>query len=258
MNQMDKTKFKVGKTCISRTNPDDAFCRITEAAFNGLGGYICVSNLRTVLYAGKDKEYRKLMEDSFMNLPDGTPLSWCGKVWGLKDVSFTNGPALFKKMMNSGDNGLRHFLIGDTQDVLDEIVQKYQVGKGTRIVGVFSPPFAPLEEYDLKGMAKMIEESGANIVWSAMTAPKQDFFDQQMSRLLPNILFIGVGRAFRISIDKVKEAPYWAQKSGLGGLFISKKKPLQRVWSDFRRSFILAGFCIKILFRRIIGKKYYE
>ena len=255
---MDKTKFKVGKTYISRTNPDDTFCRITKAAINNQGGYICVSNLRTVLYAGKDKEYRKLMEDSFMNLPDGTPLSWCGKVWGLKDVSFTNGPALFKKMMNSGDNGLRHFLLGDTQDVLDEIVQKYQVGKGTRIVGVFSPPFAPLEEYDLKSMAKMIEESGANIVWSAMTAPKQDFFDQQMSKLLPNVLFIGVGRAFRISINVVKDAPYWAQKSGLGGLFISKKKPLARLWSPIKRSFILLGYFIQIIFRRITGKKYYE
>ena len=78
---MDTTKFSVGKTYISRTNPQDAIDRITDAAINGKGGYICVSNLRTVLLAGKDEEYRQVMKDSFMNWPDGTPLSWCGKAW---------------------------------------------------------------------------------------------------------------------------------------------------------------------------------
>lgn len=253
---MDKTKFSVGKTYISRTNPQDTINRITEAALHGKGGYICVSNLRTVILAGKDEKYRQLMEESFMNWPDGTPLSWLGKAWGLKEVSFTNGPATFKKVLSGGNQELKHFLLGDTQDVLEAIVNRYE--GCAHIVGSYSPPFAPLEEYDLDAMEEMIRKSGANIVWTAMTAPKQDFFDQIMSRRLPNVLFIGVGRAFRISIDLVKEAPGWAQKSGLGGLFISKKKPLQRVWSDFRRSFILFGYWVKIKYRKITGKKYYE
>lgn len=255
---MDATKFSVGKTYISRTNPQDTIDRITEAALNGKGGYICVSNLRTVLHAGKNEEYRQLMRDSFMNWPDGTPLSWCGKAWGLKDVSFTNGPATFKKMLLEGNKELKHFLFGDTQEVLDEIVRRYKTEGGANIVGAYSPPFAPLEEYDFDEMEKMIKGSGANIVWTAMTAPKQDYFDQIMAKRMPNVLFIGVGRAFRISIDMVKEAPKWAQKSGLGGLFISKKKPLARVWSDFRRSFILFGYWVKIKTRKITGKKYYE
>ena len=258
MESFDKTKFTVGKTVISRTNPEDTIHRIKEAAINGTGGYICVSNLRTVILAGKDASYRRLMEGSFMNWPDGTPLSWCGKAWGLRDVSFTNGPATFKKMLSSGDGRIKHFLLGDTQEVLDDIVNKYQGISHGSIVGVYSPPFVPLEEYDFEAIADMIKSSGASIVWSAMTAPKQDFFDRKMSDLLPDVLFIGVGRAFRISIDKVKEAPYWAQKLGLGGLFISKKRPILRFWSDFRRSFILMGYFIKIWFRRLRGIKYYE
>lgn len=255
---MDKTKFRINKTFISRTNPEDAMARITEAALNGTGGYICVSNMRTVRFAGKDEKYRQLMKESFMNWPDGTPLSWCGKLWGLKDVTFTNGPATFKKMLLNGDTRIKHFLLGDTQEVLNGIVKRYKIDGGANIVGTYSPPFAPLEEYDLAGIEEMIRQSGANIVWSAMTAPKQDFFDQIMSKRMPDVLFIGVGRAFRISIDMVKEAPKWAQSSGLGGMFISKKKPLARVWSSFRRSFVLTWYFIQILFRRITGKKYYE
>lgn len=255
---MDKSKFRIHKTFISRTNPEDAMSRITDAAIKGTGGYICVSNMRTVRFAGKDEKYRQLMHDSFMNWPDGTPLSWCGKWWGLKDVSFTNGPATFKKMLLNGDQRIKHFLLGDTQEVLDGIVKKYKTDGGANIVGVYSPPFAPLEEYDFDAIEKMIRESGANIVWSAMTAPKQDFFDQIMSKRMPDVLFIGVGRAFRISIDMVKEAPEWAQKSGMGGMFISKKNPLARIWSTFRRSFILFGYWVNIKYRKLTGKKYYE
>ena len=49
---MDKTKYRIHKTFISRTNPDDAIAHITEAALNGNGGYICVSNMRTVSHNG--------------------------------------------------------------------------------------------------------------------------------------------------------------------------------------------------------------
>lgn len=255
---MSKTKFRVNKTFISRTNPEDTVALITEMALGGSGGYICVSNMRTVRYAGKDDKYRQLMSESIMNWPDGTPLSWCGRLWGLKDVAFTNGPAIFRKMLLNGDTRIKHFLLGDTQEVLDGIVRRYKTDGCANIVGTYSPPFAPLEEYDMNAIEEKIRQSGANIVWSAMTAPKQDFFDQIMSKRIPNVLFIGVGRAFRISIDIVKEAPEWAQTSGLGGLFISKKRPIQRVWSAFRRSFILLGYFIQILFRRITGKKYYE
>lgn len=253
---MNTSKYCVGKTYISRTNPEDTIKCVTESALNGAGGYICVSNLRTVLFAGKDESYRQLMRESYMNWPDGTPLSWCGKAWGLKEVGCTRGPDIFQEMMRSGDKGLKHFLFGDTQEVLDQIVARY--GKTANIVGVYSPPFAPLEEYDLDAMEQMIRESGANIVWTAMTAPKQDYFDQIMAKRLPQVLFIGVGRAFRISVGIVKDAPEWAQKSGLGGLFISKKKPLARVWSAFRRSFILMGLLFDICWKRLRGVKYYE
>lgn len=253
---MDNTKFRIHKTFISRTNPEDAMARITDAALNGKGGYICVSNVRMVRFAGKDGTYRQLMEESFMNWPDGMPLSWCGRLWGLKDVRCTRGPDIFRAMMEDGDKRLKHFLFGDTREVLDKIVGRY--GKSADIVGVFSPPFTPLEEYDLDSMAKMIRDSGANVVWSAMTAPKQDFFDRLMAKKLPSVLFIGVGRAFRISVGIVKDAPGWAQKSGLGGVFISKKKPLARLWSPIRRSIILTGYFIRIIYGRITGKKYYE
>lgn len=252
---MDKTKYKVGKTYISRTNPNDAIVKVTEAALNGNGGYICVSNMRMVQYAGEHPEYNQLMKGSFMNWPDGRPLSWCGRIWGLKEVKCTSGPSTFMKMMSNPNPQLKHFLLGDTQDVLDEIVATY---KDAGIVGTYSLPFVDVDEFDYAGIAKMVEDSGANVVWTAMTAPKQDVFDQKLCAYLPHVVMIGVGRAFRISIGKVKDAPEWAKKMGVGGMYIGRKSKPQLLWWYIKKSFVLLSYYISIFWNRITGKKYYE
>ena len=65
LSNMDTEKYRIGKIHISATNPKDAKERITENALNGIGGYVCVSNLRMIRYAGKHNDYAQLMEGSF-------------------------------------------------------------------------------------------------------------------------------------------------------------------------------------------------
>ena len=77
-NQQDF--FRIGSTKISVTNPKETINKITDAVVTGKSGYICVSNMRMIRFAGKDYQYKKLMDGSFMNLPDGTPLTWLGKI----------------------------------------------------------------------------------------------------------------------------------------------------------------------------------
>jgi len=248
---MNQERYKIGKVYISATNPKDAEAKVTQAAVTGEGGYICVSNMRMIRYAGKNPKYASLMNHSFMNFPDGKPLMWCAKLWGLKDVSTTNGPTFFKSLLSSGDKKLKHYLLGDTQDVIDAIVTKF---KSSEIVGAQALPFAKVEEFDYEEISNEIRKSGANIVWTAMTAPKQDEFNQRISELLPNIVFIGVGRAFRMSIGEVGKAPRWAEKVGIGGFFIRRRKWYQTGWWYIETSFYLLIYMMQIIYRRIFKK----
>ncbi len=249
---MSKDKYRIGKVHISATNPKDAEDRITKAALKGEGGYICVSNMRMVMYAEKHLDYVQLMEESFMNLPDGMPLTWCGKLWGFKNIANTSGPNLFVSMITGGNRQLKHYLLGDTQDVLDEIRKKYT---NVDIVGAESLPFAKVEEFDYNGISERIKNSGANIVWTAMTAPKQDEFDAIIFKLLPSVVFIGVGRAFRLSIGEVNEAPKWAKKVGVGGFFMRRRKWYQTGWWYIVTSFKLLFYMMDIIISKIFGKK---
>ena len=113
-------KYRIGKVFISRTTPDDALSRIRQAAAEGRNDYICISNVRTVAYANKkgNEAYRDLMNNAFMCTPDGMPLVWMARLWGLKDVQRTVGPDLFVKMIEDDANGCMHFLLGDTDETL--------------------------------------------------------------------------------------------------------------------------------------------
>ena len=243
--------FRVGSVSISATNPIDAESRITKAAISGKGGYVCVTNLRMVMYADSNPEYAKLMDKSFMNLPDGMPLTWCGKLWGVKGVARTCGPELFRKMLQNGDKNLKHFLLGDTDDVLHRIKETYQHAD---IVGAETLPFTKVEDFDYKNIAQRVADSKANIIWTAMTAPKQDEFNQRLYKYLPNIVSVGVGRAFRLSIGQVSQAPSWAVKLGLGGFFIRRRRWYETGWWYIRSSFTLLKYLVQIMLHKIIQK----
>ena len=249
-----KDRYKIGKVYISATNPKDAEERISEAALSGKGGFVCVSNLRMIRYAGGHPDYAELMGDSLMNFPDGKPLMWCARLWGIKKVETTNGPAFFKEMLSNGSKSLKHYLLGDTQDVLNMILEKNNSEYHANIVGAEALPFAAVDEFDYKGISERIKESGANVVWTAMRAPKQDQFDQRLFSLLPNVVSLGVGRAFRLLIGEVKDAPGWAQKMGVAGIFTRKTSLWKAISWYFESFFFLAGYCSQIMWWKLTGR----
>lgn len=254
---MKDERFRIGRTYISCTNLEDAMQRIKEAVGEGMGGYICVSNPRTVTYATKHKEYREVMVNSLMNLPDAEPMYWAAKLWGLKEVKRTMGPIIFKEMLEESTSGLKHYLLGDTDETLEKIRMKFE---GANIVGSYSPPFAPIEEYDLQSMAQRINESGADIVWVSLRAPKQDFLAVALKPYLKDKICIGVGAAFRFNLGEYKIAPPLIKKLGLMGLWWGKKdqKWLPFIWGYLKDNVPYLFYLAAIPFRRLVGKKYWE
>lgn len=251
-------KYRIGKVYISRTTPEKTIKEITQAIEKGRNEYICVSNVRTVAYANKkkNKDYRDLMNNAFMCTPDGMPLVWMARLWGLKDVQRTVGPDLFTAMLNDKDSGIRHFLLGDTEETLAQMKEKY-AKDSANIAGTYSPPFCELDDFDYEGIAKMINDSGANIVWLSLRAPKQDFFAVRLLPYLDKKICIGVGAAFRFSLGQIKHPPRIFKKLGLTGLFW-RKMNLSKIGWYFHHFALLCKWGCGIIVSRVAGKKYYE
>lgn len=258
-NEILKDRYRIGKTFISITSQSDAQKCISDAVKEGKNVYVCVSDPRTVDLASKDAKYREVMAGSLMNTPDGQPTLWAARLWELKNVERTMGPILFQEMIENPGSGLKHFLLGDTEETLQNIVNKAGE-KNSQIVGTYSPPFCSLDEYDYQGIAKMINDSGADVVWTALRAPKQDFFNVNILQYLDKKVCIGVGAAFRFYIGEYKMAPPLIRKLGLMGLYWGRKgQPLGKfIWGYLTDNMPFFLLLMQIPIRRLFGKKYYE
>ena len=249
-------KYRIGKVYISRTTPEKTIANIKQAIKEERNEYICVSNVRTVAYANKkkNKDYRDLMNNAFMCTPDGMPLVWMARLWGLKDVQRTVGPDLFIAMLNDRESGIRHFLLGDTEETLAQMKEKY-ANDGANIAGTYSPPFCELDDFDYEGIAKQINDSGADIVWLSLRAPKQDFFAVRLLPYLDRKICIGVGAAFRFSLGQIKHPPKIVKKLGLTGFFWRKVSFKMIRWMIVN-SFMLCYWGTDILLSRLRGIKH--
>ena len=259
----DKSCYRIGRVRISVTNEDDAVKNIISFVKNLQTGYVCISNMRTVSIANKDDKYHEVMENSLMNTPDGTPLAWCGYWWGIKAVGRACGPHIFSRLLKEQDNALRHFFLGDTDETLETLKNKVSKEYGSIVAGVYSPPFLPLEEYDIKGMANMINESGATIVWTSLRAPKQDYLGAMLAPYLnKGIIVVGVGAAFRCEIGEIKQPDGFLQKLGLVGILFASKRKNTSQWKELRwytREILnLTKYFFTIKWKKIRGIKPYQ
>ena len=260
-NSTEKQFFRIGRTRISITDEDKAIQTVLDAIHRNEKGYVCISTLRTVPIANKDDKYWEVMENSLMNTPDGTPLVWCGHWWGLKEVQRACGPHIFPRMLKLKGEGLRHFFLGDTEETSAALIKKATEEYGADVVGSYSPPFAPLEEYDFDAIAKMIHDSGANIVWTALRAPKQDFLNAMLvPHLNDGIVCLGVGAAFRSVIGQLRQPDGFLQKIGLAGLMF--KRPESSWWSEIKwyakHICYLTQYFVTIKYGVLRKRKYYK
>ena len=232
------------------TSVQDTCDRIRTAIAAGEKGFVCISNMRTVVAANRDPEYLAVMEHSLLNTPDGTPLIWCGKAWGIKDVKRVVGLDVFTEMLKTD---IPQFFLGDTEETLLALTTRV-FSEGTTVAGSFSPPFLPLEDFDLQGIANRINASGARLVWTALRAPKQDFL---AARLLPylndGIVLVGIGAAFRLYLGEYKLDRGFLQKVGLGGLKMRRSTSFGKelVWYCVHGGYLIR-YLAAILFNRFI------
>ena len=252
---MNQDRYRIGKVYVSITDPDLAVNQLKTVVVEKRGGYITLSDVRSVSYANDHPDYCSVLNNSVYTFTDGMPLIWMARLWGIKNNRRTSGPILFVNQMMDSDLRLRHFLLGDTEETLAALRSKYP---DANIVQTFSPPFCEVDQFDYESIAKMINESDANVVWVSLRAPKQDYFSARLAPMLNNgQVCVDVGAAFRFALGQYKMPPKFAQKLGLIGLFWRKISFRLLKWY-FVNSFKLLLWSVDIIISRIMGKPYYQ
>lgn len=218
------------KTNINVTDMDKTIEYITGNLEALRGDYICVSNVHTTVMAFRDEEYRKVQNSGAMALPDGQPLSIVSRRRGYAQAKRVPGPDLMPAILNlSQEKGYTHYFYGSTKSTLEQlkkaVLSKYPKVK---IVGMYAPPFRELTEEEDEKITRRINDSGADFVWVALGAPKQEkWMYEHRGRVCG--LMIGVGAAFDFIAGTVKRAPMWMQKFCLEWVFRIMQDPKRMI-----------------------------
>lgn len=220
---------------VDLLDQETAIRRILHWANSTIGHGVHLCNAYTLGLARKDPAYRDALNADALNLPDGTPVAWVGRAatrW--YRGSAVRGPSLMRCLIDVGrGQGLKHYFVGASIDVLDTLVNRvHDQYPGAIVVGTYAPPFqAEFSAAEIQSMVQAAEIRQAQIVWVGLGTPKQDYFVRQAAKQ-GQATYIAIGAAFDFLAGTKKEAPHLLRGSGLEWLFRLATEP-RRLWRRY-------------------------
>ena len=220
-------RFSIGDFKVSRVNLDSAVDYIGRCVRDKKYGYVCVSNARVAYQSNHDADYCHIQNSSLLTVPDGKPLVWIAHNQGYKEVGQVAGNELFHALLSkSKTEGYSHYFYGSTPSTISKmmarVAKEYPEAK---IADAVSPPFQPIEAYDIDALAKEINEKAPTFFWVGLGAPKQERLMALLQPKLKSTICLGVGLVFEYYAGTVKRAPSWARKMGMEWLVRSVQQP---------------------------------
>ncbi|MBO7672952.1 WecB/TagA/CpsF family glycosyltransferase [bacterium] len=216
-----------------------------EYAFENRGQVVTL-NPEMVMSANKNKDFKNIIQNAQLVIPDGIGVKIGLKILGKKNIHRIAGIEFAYSMIKKfASEKLPVALIGAKQEVIETACNNLKKEfSGLNIVYSQNGYFTDKE----KVKADLVN-SGAKLVLVALGSPKQEEFIFEIKSHMPETLFIGVGGSFDVWAGLVRRAPEIWQKTGFEWLYRTLKEP-----SRFKRIFpVLPMFVLKVLKERIFG-----
>lgn len=202
----------------------------------GKAGYICVADGNILSMVHKDKEYKKVIDESIFSICDSSwvPIfiKW---IYGFKRNHYC-GSDIFMDIVKS--RKYRMLFLGTEQKTLNALQENLKKeNPGVSYMTFKELPFLPVEDFDYKEIAKLVEQDNPDIIWIALGAPKQEIFMNKLKPHLKRGIMIAIGATFNFHSgleDTPQRCPAWMRKLHLEfihRIFEEPKKQIKRCWS---------------------------
>ena len=189
--------------------------------------YVCVTNVNNVMFSVKNRDYGIVLNSADLAVPDGMPLVWIGRSYGLPIKQRVYGPDLLLAFCELAEKrGYSSFFYGGAEGVPEKMVKNLKKKfPGLRVVGTYSPPFRPLTQGEDRDIVQMINGSSPDVLWVGLGCPKQEIWMYEHRDKIKVPVMVGVGAAFDFFAGRVRQAPKWMQNAGLEWLYRLIQEP---------------------------------
>jgi len=169
-------------------------------------GTIYCCTLNEAMMASEDKKINKILSRGDILTPDGMPLVWGLKLKGYKKVERVYGPELLEKFLSINKRKIKCLFIGGMKNI------KYFSKFGKYLVLPYKDEF---NSRDYEEIVKEIKTNQVRVIWIGLGAKKQIIVASELSKKLPDRVYVTVGAAFDFLSGNKKQAPKWLR--GVGG-----------------------------------------
>lgn len=191
-----------------------------------------------VVNAGKivdmqtDLQLRKSVNESDLINADGQAVVWASRFLGKPLKERVAGIDLMINLIElAHEKNYKIFFFGAKEDVVKKVVDIYSNQYSPNIIAGYRNGYFKKDEE--QQIAKQISDSGANILFVAISSPTKENFLYENKELLRKVNFVmGVGGSFDVVSGKVKRAPLWMQNSGLEWFYRFIQEP-KRMWKRY-------------------------
>jgi exopolysaccharide biosynthesis WecB/TagA/CpsF family protein len=217
---------------ISRLPLTETAAHICHNAGTGAAQNVFTLNLDHIVKMRKDAMFREAYRRAGLITADGFPIALACGLQG-KRVSRVAGSDLIAPISAEAARfGKSIYFFGSSLQVLIKSSRLLHArNAGLMIAGVFAPPqgFDPRSE-DARRCIETIGNSGADLCFVALGAPKQELFADHGKSLLPNVSFVCIGAGLDFIAGTQVRAPRWMQRSGLEWLWRAASDPQRLVY----------------------------
>ncbi len=184
---------------------------------------------------------------------DGQAIVWGARILGGKLPERVAGADLMQELVKlAAQKNYKCFFLGAKEEVVKKVVDRYTAEYGAHIIAGYRNGYFKKEEEE--AVAKQIADSGAQMLFVAITSPKKENFMYAHRELLKNVNFtMGVGGTFDVVAGLTKRAPVWMQNIGMEWFYRFAQEP-KRMW----KRYLVGNSKFIYLVMRAKGKKMFS
>lgn len=216
-----------------------------EALEYATKGQVVTLNPEMIENASKNPDFMTILNNAELVIPDGIGVQLGLKILG-HSVRRIAGIEFSRKIIEKFSNeGKSIALIGAKPEVIEAAVNNLKKEIPNINIAYYHDGYFK----DNNEILKELENAHPSLVLAALGSPKQEEFNFNGKKLLPDCLFIGVGGSFDVWAGAVERAPEIYQKLCIEWLYRTIKEPKR-----FKRIFpTLPMFVLKVLKEKITG-----
>jgi N-acetylglucosaminyldiphosphoundecaprenol N-acetyl-beta-D-mannosaminyltransferase len=194
--------------------------------------YVAVTGMHGISEALKDPNFREILKQAGLVVPDGMPLVWLAR-WHTRPLRRrVTGSELMETFCRETGSKYRHFFYGGAPGVAEGLARVLQERYGIVVAGVYAPPFRPLTQNEERELEEAVKAAAPDILWVGLSTPKQERWMHAHRNTLRVPVMLGVGAAFDMNSGKLKRAPLWMQCAGLEWFYRLAVEP-RRLWRRY-------------------------